>query len=78
MARRDCSEQTAREIDLEVKRILDGAYAESKALLDSHRIELVNIVRELLRRETMDGQTFKQFITPAPQSASSAAAHRTA
>jgi cell division protease FtsH len=59
---RDCSEQTAREIDEEVKRILSAAYAESKQVLQQHRPQLELVATELLHRETLDAQTFKDLI----------------
>jgi cell division protease FtsH len=37
---RDCSEQTAHEIDAEVKQMLGKAYAEAKAILQQHRAQL--------------------------------------
>ena len=37
---RDCSEQTAREIDEEVKAFLDRCYAEAKDILQTHRDQL--------------------------------------
>lgn len=64
-AQRDCSEQTAREIDLEVKKILNGAYADAKALLQSHRKELETIASELLQRETMDENAFTKLLQSA-------------
>ena len=67
---RDCSEQTAREIDEEVKKILDAAYAESKQILQEHRSQLELVANELLQRETLDAQTFKDLIiqaTPVPR-----------
>jgi cell division protease FtsH len=59
---RDCSEQTAREIDEEVKSILDSAYAEAKETLSIHVTELNKVVTELLKRETLDGQTLYMLI----------------
>jgi len=59
---RDCSEQTAREIDEEVKNILDGCYAEAKNVLTAHRKELKRVVTELLKRETLDGETLYKLI----------------
>jgi cell division protease FtsH len=59
---RDCSEQTAREIDEEVKRLLDTSYAEAKETLTAHRADLQRVVAELLKRETLDGETFYQLI----------------
>ena len=62
---RDCSEETAREIDEEVKKILDTAYAESKQILQQHRAQLDLVANELLKRETLDAQTFKELINQA-------------
>jgi len=66
---RDCSEETAREIDQEVKRLLDQAYTEAKALLRQHRRELDRVANALLERETLDGRAFAQLLlqeTSAP------------
>jgi cell division protease FtsH len=59
---RDCSEQTAREIDEEVKRLLDACYAEAKDILTAHRADLRKVVAELLKRETLDGETLYKLI----------------
>ncbi len=66
LLQRDCSEQTARDIDEEVKKILDAAYAESKQILQQHHAELDLVAKELLQRETLDAQTFKNLIEQAP------------
>ena len=79
---RDCSEQTAREIDEEVKRLLDNCYAEAKDILSTHRSELEGVVGELLKHETLDGETLYQLLgkempkakEPAPAPAETAAA----
>jgi len=55
---RDCSEQTAREIDDEVKVLLDRCYAEAKEILSLHRDQLEKVTTELLARETLDGAEF--------------------
>ena len=59
---RDCSEQTAREIDQEVKTLLDRAYSEAKEMLTLHRDQLEAIAAELLKQETLDGQRFYELI----------------
>jgi cell division protease FtsH len=59
---RDCSEATAQEIDSEVKKILDRAYAEAKEILTIHRDTLELVTNELLQRETLDGATFNELI----------------
>jgi cell division protease FtsH len=59
---RDCSEETAREIDEEVRKLLDQAYNEAKELLAAHRHQLDSVSEELLKRESMDGETFYRLI----------------
>lgn len=59
---RDCSEATAREIDEEVKKILDRAYAEAKEILTAYREQMEIVSRELLKTETMDAQAFYSLI----------------
>jgi cell division protease FtsH len=73
---RDCSEQTAREIDQEVKKLLSDAYESAKAILASHRDQLERVAQELLKRETLDEPTFNRLlgISPAAESADPAAA----
>jgi cell division protease FtsH len=62
MFERDCSPQTAREVDEEVKRILDDAYQQAKKILQEHRDQLDLVAGELLKNETMDASTFKKLI----------------
>ncbi len=62
MIQRDCSEETANAIDKEVRKLLDGAYAESKQILRQHRDQLDLVAGELLKHETLDAQTFKDLI----------------
>jgi cell division protease FtsH len=62
MIQRDCSEQTAREIDQEVKKLLSEAYESAKSILSSHRDELERVVRELLNRESLDEQAFNAIL----------------
>jgi ATP-dependent metalloprotease FtsH len=51
----DFSESTAVDIDREVKRILDKAYAHAKEIITSHKSSLDRIARKLLERETLEG-----------------------
>jgi len=60
---RDCSEQTAREIDEEVKQLLDVAYDQAKETLVSHRNQLELVASELLKSETIDGPTFYRLVS---------------
>ena len=64
---RDCSEETARDIDQEARTILDAAYGDSKDILEKHRAQMDLLAEELLKRETLDAQTFKDLINqPMP------------
>ncbi len=62
LLQRDCSEQTNREIDEEVKRILDEAYAAARDILSQHRDRLERVAAELLRVETLDRETFERLV----------------
>ncbi len=67
---RDCSEKTAEEIDEEVRKLLDAAYAEAREMLIAHRDKLELVTAELLKRETMDGRTFRELVgLPEPDAA---------
>jgi len=64
---RDCSEETAREIDQEVKKLLEQAYTEAKAILREHRRQLDLVAGELLERETLDGKSFRRLLQQEQQ-----------
>ena len=55
VARKEYSENTARQIDDEVGSILNGLYAEARTLLLDHRDLLDRTATALLERETLDG-----------------------
>ncbi len=59
---RDCSEQTVREIDDEVKAILDHEYAKAKELLTQHRGQLEAATEKLMKYETLNGAEFYELI----------------
>jgi len=58
----DCSEQTAREIDEEVKRLLDESYTSAKQILDAHRDQLDLVAQELLKWESLDESAFNSLL----------------
>ena len=62
MLQRDCSEQTAREIDEEVRSLLSHAYARAREILTEHRDQLEKVTAELLARETIDGPEFYKLV----------------
>ncbi len=57
--RRDVSEQTARLVDSEVKRILDAAYASAERVLSQNQGLLDAIANALLERETLDADDIR-------------------
>jgi len=59
---RDCSEQTAREIDEEVRKLLALAYDQAKEILSTHRDELERVTAKLIEHEAMDGETFYRLV----------------
>ncbi|CAI8702741.1 ATP-dependent zinc metalloprotease FtsH [Pseudomonas chlororaphis] len=67
---RDYSEQTAREIDLGIRALLDEAYDKAKALLQSRRNDLDAGARLLLEKETLTPEEFPPLrpLVPAPAS----------
>ena len=64
------SEETAREIDREVKRILEEALTKVRDIVASRRGALVALAQELIAVESMDGTQLKQMIeenSPGPR-----------
>lgn len=59
---KDYSEQTAREIDLGIRALLDEAYQRAKTLLESRRADLDTGGRLLLERETLSPEEFAPFL----------------
>jgi cell division protease FtsH len=66
---RPFSEETARTIDDEVRRIIDESHAEAHRLLSEHRGALDTLARALLERETLDEQEILEVtgLPPAPK-----------
>jgi cell division protease FtsH len=68
---KDYSEQTAEDIDAEVKRLIDEAYRVAKKLIDESRDKLEMIANALLEYETLEGYQVEEIIrtgrfTPPP------------
>ncbi len=62
------SEQTAREIDEEVKRIIDEALEKVRHILSERRDTLEAITQALLEHETIDGDTLARIIDASSSS----------
>jgi cell division protease FtsH len=58
----DCSEETIREIDIEVKRLLDQAHEDARSILTQHRDQLDLVSEELLKRETLNATEFNELL----------------
>ena len=56
------SEQTAREIDQEVKRILDEGLQRTRHILETRRAALEAISRQLIKQEVIDATELKRLI----------------
>ena len=59
---RDYSEQSAEEIDNEVRRILQTAYGRAKNLLIENRDKLDRLIKVLLELETLDRVAFEEVM----------------
>jgi cell division protease FtsH len=67
---REYSEQTAREIDTEVRRILDEATEEVRSILKSRQKALEAVARQLMDKEVIDGDELRQLLeqyAPGPK-----------
>ena len=52
------SEETAGVIDEEIKKIIDSAYAEARAILNEHRDKLDRVAEILVEKEKISGEEF--------------------
>ncbi len=57
---RPYSEKTAAEMDGEIRRIMDDAYARCTAILEQYRPQLVEVAEYLLANETMTAEEFQK------------------
>jgi cell division protease FtsH len=62
MEEKNYSEETARLIDEEVKRIVDEAYAKAKSLLQKSIDKLKILTATLLEKEVLDGEEVKRLL----------------
>jgi cell division protease FtsH len=59
---RDFSEETARQIDLEVRRLIDEAYQTAHSIVESNKDAMHRIAAALLERETIDAEEVRMLI----------------
>jgi cell division protease FtsH len=63
----DYSDEIAREIDDEIRRIVEGAHQTAKDLLTEKRPELDRVSKILLERETIDAEQFVALLDGKPE-----------
>ncbi|NTW66496.1 MAG: ATP-dependent zinc metalloprotease FtsH, partial [Nitrospirae bacterium] len=56
------SEDTAREIDQEVRRLIDGSYAKVKDMLTQNQERLRTLAKVLLEKETLEGEEIRKVL----------------
>jgi cell division protease FtsH len=66
---KDYSEETAREIDQEVSRIVQESYARVRDLLTKRRDDLERLARRLLEKEVVDGVELRALLGAASAAA---------
>jgi cell division protease FtsH len=62
---RDCSEETAREIDLEVRQIIDNATEEVRSIIQRNRVPLEMLATKLVEKEVIDGAELHELLRTA-------------
>jgi cell division protease FtsH len=60
---RNYSNEVARQIDQEVRRIINNAHEKAKQLITEHKDKLDEIAKRLLKEETLDSQAFETIFT---------------
>ncbi len=61
---RPYSEQTAAEMDAEIRAIIDEAYGKCREILAKYKKQLTEVAEYLLENETMDAETFNSCFAP--------------
>ncbi len=59
----DYSDEIAREIDLEIRRIVESAHGQARQILSQHREALNRISEILLKRETIEREQFEALLS---------------
>ena len=65
LASKEYSEDTARQIDAEVKRIIDETYKRVKGIIISQKDKLIVLARLLLEKEVVEEADLKKIVHPA-------------
>jgi cell division protease FtsH len=63
---RNYSDDVARQIDEEVRTIIDGAYARAMDVLSRHKDRLTRLAEKLIAEETVDSEEFEKLFSDLP------------
>jgi len=63
---RSHSEQTTREIDAEIRRIVDEQYKKAKDLITANKDKMENLAQHLLKYETLTGEEVRMLLRGEP------------
>ena len=63
----DYSEEIAREIDDEIRRVIEEAHSQARIVLEQHIDELHKLSMILIERETIDKDQFERLLAGEPQ-----------
>ncbi len=58
----DYSEETAREIDSEIRRLVTSNYEKAKSIISEHRDQLESLAQALLKHESLNGEQIDQVM----------------
>ncbi|HQC51206.1 MAG TPA: cell division protein FtsH, partial [bacterium] len=58
----DYSEETAREIDSEIRRLVISNYEKAKSIISEHRDQLERLAQALLKHESLNGEQIDQVM----------------
>ena len=58
----DCSQETASKVDMEVKKLLEEAFADATKTLTNHRALLDEVSEYLLLKETITGEELMTYV----------------
>ena len=68
---RPYSEETAAEMDAEIRAIIDAAYQQCREILARYKSQLTAVAEYLLENETMDAETFETYFTDSGENGES-------
>jgi cell division protease FtsH len=63
---RNYSEEVARAIDEEIRRIINEAYEKAKSILTQHKDTLVRLAKKLIEVETLEGEELEAVLSAVP------------